>query len=332
MDRSKFVDIGAVFASAGLAFGPRCAYPRNERALKEGKHNMSDHKPSITIIGPGKVGRAIGSVAHRVGWPMAAVAGGSHEQRSREFAQAVGVEVCSLAQAAARGELVLLTVKDQAIRPVCEQLAAAGGLADKPIVAHCSGALDCSVLAAAEEAGCPVATMHPLQTFPSAEAAIAKLPGTYWFIEGQPLATDALRSLADALGGQAVTIDANAKPLYHAAAVMSANYITTLLDAALELYGQTGLDESAARQAAAPIIRATVSNVLENGTQASLTGPIARGDVETVRRHLDALDAYNRELAGFYRVVGRRTVALARRKGSIDETTANDLLALLGGE
>ncbi len=293
---------------------------------------MSDHKPPITIIGPGKVGRAIGSVAHRVGWPIAAVAGGTHEQRTREFAEGVEAEVCSLAQAASRGELVLLTVKDQAIRPVCEQLAAAGGLGNTPVVAHCSGALDCSVLAAAQQAGCPVGTMHPLQTFPSAEAAIAKLPGTYWFIEGQPLATEALRSLADALGGQTVTLDAAVKPLYHAAAVMSANYITTLIDAALELYAQTGLDEASARQAAAPIIRATVSNVLENGTQASLTGPIARGDVETVRRHLDALDAYNRDLAEFYRVIGRRTVALARRKGSIDETTADDLLALLEGK
>lgn len=283
---------------------------------------MPSEKRPITIIGPGKVGRAIGQTASRVGWPVVAIAGGTHEQRTQEFAQALGAKVCSLAQAASQGQLVLLTVKDAAIRPVCEQLAAAGGLAHKPIVVHCSGALDCDVLTAASDAGCPVGTMHPLQTFPSAQAAIGKLPGTYWFIQGQPAATPTLAALAEALGGKTVHIDAQAKPLYHAAAVMSANYITALIDAAIELYQQTGLDEAAARAAAAPIIRATVANVLEKGTEASLTGPIARGDIDTVRRHLDALDAFNAELAELYRTVGRRAVRIAQRKTSIDEDTA----------
>ncbi|MBS3821592.1 MAG: DUF2520 domain-containing protein [Phycisphaerae bacterium] len=293
---------------------------------------MSTDKPSMTIIGPGKVGRAIGRVAHRVGWPVVAAAGGTHPDRTKEFAAAVGASVGRLAEAAAAGQLVLLTVKDQAIQPVCQQLAAAGGLDHKPIVAHCSGALDSDALAAAADLGCPVGTMHPLQTFPSAEAAIARLPGTYWFIEGGPDAAGALDALAEAMGGRAVRIDAAVKPLYHAAAVMSANYITTLLDAAVDLYAATGLERESALQAAAPIARATVSNVLEQGTEASLTGPIARGDVETVCRHVAALGQHDPAVADLYRAVGRRTVKLALRKGTIDESTAAELTDLLGKE
>ncbi len=288
-------------------------------------------RPTLAIIGPGVVGTAIARVACRVGYRIIALAGGSNPDRSRELAHAVGgATVCGTAEAAAAGQLVLLTVKDAAIELLCRQLASAGALNGRQTVAHCSGALPADVLDPARQAGCAVGSIHPLQTFPDVESAIARIPGTHWFIEGDPAARSPLEDLARAMGGYPQTLSAGKKTLYHAAAVFSANYLTTLLDIALELYGRAGIERDQARQAMAPIVRATVENALEHGTADALSGPIARGDVETVRSHLDALAEIDDALATTYRTVGLRTVELALQKGTIEESDAERLLALLG--
>jgi predicted short-subunit dehydrogenase-like oxidoreductase (DUF2520 family) len=269
-------------------------------------------KPAITLIGPGRVGGAIGQLAWRVGYRIAALAGGSDPTHTAEVAETMGnPPILPMARAAAAGQLVLLTVRDLAIQPVCEQLAAAGGLDHKPMLAHCSGALDTSVLQAGSERGCPVATLHPLQTFPSAQAAIGRLPGTWWFLEGDPAVVEILRRLATDLGGQAITIAPEHKPLYHAAAVFSANYLITLLETAVGLLEHIGLSRDDARKALSPLARASVENFLERDLAGALTGPIARGDSETVARHLHHLAADQPELLDIYRAVGRRTAELA---------------------
>ena len=225
-------------------------------------------RPTLAIIGPGVVGTAIARVACRVGYRIIALAGGSNPDRSRELAHAVGgATVCGTAEAAAAGQLVLLTVKDAAIELLCRQLASAGALNGRQTVAHCSGALPADVLDPARQAGCAVGSIHPLQTFPDVESAIARIPGTHWFIEGDPAARSPLEDLARAMGGYPQTLSAGKKTLYHAAAVFSANYLTTLLDIALELYGRAGIERDQARQAMAPIVRATVENALEHGSE-----------------------------------------------------------------
>lgn len=290
------------------------------------------NKPDISIIGPGVVGSALARLACKAGYRIAAVAGGSHPARSRELAKAVGgIYAEDLAEAAAAGQLVLLSVRDEAIVSVCEQLADSGGLSHKPIVAHCCGAMGSDALLAAQKVGCAVGSMHPLQTFPDIESALARLGGTYCFIEGDPKATDALESLAGALGGNPVHIDQAVKPLYHAAAVMGANYITTMLDVAFELLERTGLSRSLARKAIGPLVRATVENTLAKGSSAALTGPISRGDVETVHSHLAAMEKTGvaTNTKNIYRQMGLHTIDIALAKGTIDDASAKALLKLL---
>ena len=287
-------------------------------------------KPDISIIGPGVVGTALGRLSYCAGYRVVAVAGGSHPDRARALVDAVeGAKRLPLAAAGAAGGLVLLTVTDAAIQPVCEQLALAGALMHHPVVAHCSGALDCEVLAAARQAGCPVGSMHPLQTFPDIEAALDAIPGSYFFIEGDARAEIVLEQLVRCLAGHPVRIDPRVKPLYHAAAVMAANYLTTLLDAALQLYQTAGVDRLEARKAVAPLVRATVQNVLEKGTAEALTGPISRGDVDTVRRHMEAMGQVDETTRDLYRTLGKRTVEIAARGGTIDPQTQKALLQLL---
>jgi predicted short-subunit dehydrogenase-like oxidoreductase (DUF2520 family) len=285
--------------------------------------------PDIAIVGPGKVGTAIGVLASKAGWTVAAV-GGRHPERTAEAAAVIGpcARACTPIQAAGAAGLVLLTVSDDAIAAVCQELTDASAFRAGAVVAHCSGALGSEALASARRRGCHVGSMHPLQTFPSLQAAMEALPGAYCFIEGDAAATESLHRLARDIGAHPVPIASAAKPLYHAAAVMACNYLTSLMDAAFALCGQAGIDEQTAPRAMEPLVRATLDNILAQGTQEALTGPIARGDLETVRRHLKAL-AGQEDLYQVYRALGRWTVELALRKGTIDSPKASALRRLL---
>ncbi len=287
-----------------------------------------DPQPDIAIIGPGKVGTAIAILATKAGRAVSAV-GGRDRARTARAAAAISpsAKPCRPRQAAAAAGLVLLTVSDDAIASVCDELAES--FAKGAVVAHCSGALGSEVLGSARRRGCAVGSMHPLQTFPSVQAAVEALPGAYCFIEGDPPAIAALERLATDIGARPVRIVSAAKPLYHAAAVVACNYLTALADAAEALCHQAGIEQSTARKALAPLVRATLENVLASGPEEALTGPIARGDVATVQRHLEALATGQGDLDGLYRAMGRWTVALALRKGTIDAAQAQALRRLL---
>ena len=282
--------------------------------------------PPITIIGPGVVGAALGVLARQAGLTVAAV-GARRIEAAQDAARHIGGDVSAtgLAEATAVGGLVLLTVSDDAIESVCSQLAAASAFKAGAVVAHCSGALGSDVLQSAKLAGCSVGSMHPLQTFATTESAVANFAGVSCFCEGDDAAVAALSSLAEAIGGRPVRMASGGKALYHAAAVMAGNYVTALLDAAAELCDQADIEPHAARQALALLAEATARNAGTMDLPASLTGPIARGDVGTVRQHLAALQTCSSQLRKLYCVAGLRTVDLALQKGSIDDNVAQQL-------
>jgi len=271
---------------------------------------------NIAIVGAGTVGTALGVLASGRGWSVAAIAD-RNSQRAAVAAERVGCRACQPAEAAGSAELVLLTVSDDAIGAVCADLARSGAFRRGAVVVHCSGALASDVLAPARQrCGCAVASMHPLQTFPSVDAAVDRLDGAFFFCEGDDAALTALWPFVTDLGGTFVLIDPAAKTLYHAAAVMASNHLVALLDAALALQERAGIDRQTARPAMAPLIRATVENVLAAGPAAALTGPVARGDADTIRRHLDALADGDADLAAFYRAAARWTARVAEQKGT----------------
>ncbi len=286
---------------------------------------MTDIAP-IAIIGPGVVGTALGVLARRAGLPVVAV-GGRRIESAQAAADRMGGDVpaMSMADAASAGGLVLLTVSDDAIETVCGQLAKGGAFETGAMVAHCSGALSSDILAAAREAGCSVGSMHPLQTFPNTDAAIERFEGVHCFCEGDGRTVDVLTTLAEALGGLPTVLDSGGKAFYHAGAVMAGNYTTALLDAACQMWGHAGIDQTTARKALSVLTTATAQNAATMDLAQSLTGPIARGDTGTIRRHLEALQACSSELRRLYCVAGLRTVELALQKGTIDDNVAQQL-------
>ncbi len=287
----------------------------------------------IAIIGAGRVGTALGVLAGGSGYRVVAVADAKADA-AEICAKAIGpsARVRSAAQAAGAGQIVLLTVNDDAIEGLCNELAGANAFGEGAVVAHCSGVLDSGVLASARRCcRCAVGSMHPLQTFPSAEAAVAKLPAAMFFCEGDERAVAALRRLVEAVGGTFVQIDAAHKALYHAAATMACNDLAALLDAAATLCEDAGIGRDTSLPAMEPLVRATVDNVFAAGPAEALTGPIARGDVETVRRHLAALADCKPDLRTFYRAAAVWTCELAGRKADADITAIDEIRKLLGG-
>jgi predicted short-subunit dehydrogenase-like oxidoreductase (DUF2520 family) len=274
---------------------------------------MPDVRPVIAILGPGTVGGALARSLHATGWPV--TIGGRNVRTAKLLADQVAATGGNLEQAARSARVVLLTVSDDAIGPLCRTLTAAGVWNEENMVLHCSGALDSSVLRSAQQAGASVGSWHPLQTFP-ADEAVASLADVPFFAEGDGKAITMAKRLTDALGGTFHEVTADGKALYHAAAVMACNCVSTLLESAEALMDRAGIGPEDARAAMAPLVRRTVENAARRGGLDTLTGPIVRGDAETVRRHLAAMRAAGLgELAELYRAVGKRTAELARRRG-----------------
>lgn len=289
-----------------------------------------DDFSELVILGPGRVGTALGTLAFQQGYPIAAL-GGRDRVRLEAAAQRMGHPRVGLPEEVAGiGRIVILAVSDDAIESLCRQIAEADAFAHGAIVAHCSGALDSSVLRSAQErCGCRIASIHPLQTFPTVEAAIARLPGTAWFGEGEEEALAVLERLVMHLGATSFAqLAPGGKAAYHLAAVLASNYLVSLLDASLEAAQKAGLPREQAALALRPLIHATLANVEEIGTEAALTGPIARGDLGTLQRHLAAL-AGEPALQEIYRALGRWTVSLALRKGSLDTDRVAQIDTLL---
>jgi predicted short-subunit dehydrogenase-like oxidoreductase (DUF2520 family) len=287
----------------------------------------------IAIVGAGILGTSLGVLAQRAHHEVVAISSRTLKS-ARVAAKTIGgvTVVGDPAMAALGAEVVVLAVPDRMIPSVAIQVAAGGALRRGAVVAHLSGALPAGVLAGVHAAGGRAGSMHPLQSFADVETAITSLPGSFFFLEGDEEAVEVLRGLVLSLDGRPVALASSAKALYHAAACAASNYLVTLVDYATTLMAQAGVPADAALAALLPLIEGTVRNLAVVGLPDALTGPIARGDVGTVRSHLAALRAAPGDLVHVYAALARKTVEVALRKGKIERETADEFLALLDGD
>lgn len=214
----------------------------------------------------------------------------------------------------AKADLFLLATPDGALPSTCAALAAHGAFGPDSIVFHCSGALTSSALDAARAVGAQVASIHPIRSFAQPEQVLQNFAGTWCGIEGDEVALAVITPLFERLGAKLVAIRPEAKTLYHAAAVFASNYLVTLGDAALAAYAGAGIVREDALQMIAPLMQNTLANLLAHGPEAALSGPVARGDMETVARHAAALGQSDPQLEQLYLALVERTSAVAARR------------------
>lgn len=285
---------------------------------------------SISIIGPGKVGTSIAIAAHRAGVRDIFIGGRTQEKVEAAARHVEGAKAWRMAEAANHGDIVLLCVSDNEIELVAKQLAEEDGFRKGATVAHLSGALESKILQPAKDlCGAFIASAHPLKTFPSVEAVINETPSAHWFLEGDAEAIEKLSRLISSMGDVSNAITGEGKAIYHAASVVACNYLSALMDTALELMSKANVDQQTAWAALKPLVFGTLNNVDQLGPEAALTGPIARGDVGTIEKHKVALENATREQRLLYAALGLKTVDLAVRKGTIDERSAEKMNEVL---
>lgn len=280
----------------------------------------------IGFVGAGVVGTTLAVALARQGYRVVAAA-----SRSLASAQALAARVpgcaalASAQQVADACDVVFITTPDDAIEAVAASVSWRPG----QTAVHCSGAASLDVLASARRQGALVGAFHPVQTFSSVERALEALQGITFAIEGVPQVRPFLEELALALGGRPLALDSQARPLYHASTVMACGMVVALAAVAAELWQGFGVGRSEAIAALLPLMRETVANVGAVGPPAALTGPYARGDVGTVRKHLAALQSRAPEVLALYCQLALAGLPLALEKGRLTQERAVEIRELL---
>jgi predicted short-subunit dehydrogenase-like oxidoreductase (DUF2520 family) len=250
-------------------------------------------------------------------------------ESAREAAGLAGCAFATTDAAAAcrRADAVVLSVPDDAVEAVCARVAAQGGFRPGSLVLHLSGVLGSQALAPAAALGANTLAFHPVQTFARPDPRLFE--GIACVLEGDPEAVALGAELVRWLGARPVEVRAADKPLYHAALCVACNYMVTLADAASGLLAQAGIAEDAL-PLLLPLLEGTLDNLRGVGLPDALTGPISRGDVATLRAHLEALANRAPSLLPLYCTLGLHTLALALRKGTITDDQAGAIRELFG--
>jgi predicted short-subunit dehydrogenase-like oxidoreductase (DUF2520 family) len=280
----------------------------------------------IGIAGAGRMAQAIGRLLRDAGQPVVAIAGRQPERTARAAAfVGESTRPVSFEELPALATRILIAVPDDALAKVADRLAQGDMAAG--IALHTSGARGVSVLEALERRGVSCGVLHPLQTVATPEQGVQALTGSAFAVVGSGAAASWALEIVALLGGRPLRIRPGQQPLYHAAAVMASNYLVAVVDAAVILMEEAGIDRPEALRALAPLLTASAANAVTLTPEGALTGPIERRDLETVEMHLRALDHAPRTVSELYRSAGRHTVELARRKNpGVDYSVLQRLL------
>ena len=277
-------------------------------------------KPKVSIIGSGRLGTALAVALAGRGYSIRSLVA-RRSQKARQAATLLDAEVQVLAAKQLHllraADIFLITVPDDQIAGVAGALSS---LSFTATALHTSGALSAEVLAPLRERGWHIGSVHPLMAVSDAREGDGALRGGYWSVEGDKTTLRLAKTIVSDLSGKSFSIRSEDKPLYHAAAVMAAGNVVALFDVALEMLVQCGLTRKTARSVLLPLIASTIHNLETKDPAQALTGTFARGDVETVKRHLAALK--NKDLADalkLYRLLGERSLKLTKKHPQITQ-------------
>ena len=292
---------------------------------------VKKRKPEVSIIGTGRLGTALAIALVHEKYSIRALVGRRRES-ARRAAGFLDVSSRVLAVNKLRdlpaSELLIIATPDDQIAKVAENLAKLDGdIRSNSTVLHTSGALSASVLSPMRDKGWSTGSLHPLVSVSEPKAGAQLLRGSFWSVEGDKRAIRLGRMIVRDLDGRSFSIRSENKPLYHAAAVMASGNVTALFDVAIEMLSECGLTRRQAQNALLPLLASAVRNLEELDPARALTGTFARGDLETVKRHLASLK--NNEAAlEIYRLMGLRSLKLASSR--LDPAVVKRIRRLIG--
>ncbi|EYE88850.1 hypothetical protein Q428_05570 [Fervidicella metallireducens AeB] len=276
----------------------------------------------IGFIGAGKVGCAYGRYLKEKGLNIVGFSSKNIKsaEEAADFTKSSSLSIDSLLS---ESNYIFITTPDDVISQVWNQLKSFN-LKDKKIF-HMSGSLSSEVFEGIDEYGALGYSLHPI--FPISDKSAYKYLGSAVFtIEGKKV--EKIKGFLSAASINYFQIDSKVKGKYHAAAVFASNYVVCLAKIAKELLAECGIPEVYAEKALYPLMSGAIENIKKEGIEAALTGPIIRGDVGTVEKHKENLEEYNE----IYSSLGKIAVSIALNRGKINDTQAEILLKVLGGD
>ncbi|MBI4282330.1 MAG: DUF2520 domain-containing protein [Chloroflexi bacterium] len=287
---------------------------------------MDSRSLRVGFIGAGRAATGLALALHQRGYRVTAVASRTLASAEVLAGRIQGCTSLKTPQEVADGcDLVFITTSDDAIATVARSVQWHRDMG----VVHCSGAESAAILDAARKQGARVGSFHPMQTFPAISYGGANLAGVAFAVEGPPPLIDTLKEMAHALGGWPVEIAPEHRALYHLSGFLACGAVVTLVGQAAEVWKVMGYTREEGLKVLFPLLRSTVDSLEAQGIPTALTGPISRGDVGTVRKHLDALECQAPSVLPLYCQVALGAVALSREKGGIDQVKEREITALL---
>ncbi|TVT41123.1 DUF2520 domain-containing protein [Amycolatopsis rhizosphaerae] len=286
---------------------------------------------AVGVVSAGRVGSVLGAALARAGHTVVAASGISADSHRRAECLLPGVPLLPPDETVAAADLVLLAVPDDVLAGLVSGLAATGAWRAGQIVIHTSGAHGVSVLRPAAEAGALPLALHPVMTFTGREEDLQRMAACTVGVTAEP-GNEAAWNVGEALtvemGAEPVRVPEPARPLYHAALAHGANHLVTLVADCVDLLAGAGIAHP--ERMLGPLLSAALDNVLRHGDRA-LTGPVARGDTGTVRKHLDVLTDQTPDATDCYTVLARRTAERASAAGLLSRDDAAEITTLLEG-
>ena len=244
------------------------------------------HRPTVSIVGPGNLGSALAVTLSGAGYVIESIAVRNQNARTRALARRTGARQVRGKQSLS-GDVVWITVPDDAITDTARELARTGDWKGK-IVFHSSGALTSDELAPLRAKGARVASVHPMMTF--ARGAAPEMAGVAFALEGDASAVRIAKSIVASLGGKPFLIQKANKVLYHVFGSFASPLLIALIAAMEEVALAAGIRKRDVKSAVAPLLSQTLRNYLRHDAGSVFTGPIVRGDVTTIRKHLAQLE------------------------------------------
>jgi len=293
---------------------------------------------SFSIVGAGRLGTVLGAALVRRGWTAAAIVD-KDVRAAQESRRIIGrgrvlpygpvLPGKGLNGTVRLGDVVIVAVPDDSVGRVAAGLARSGVTWAGRIVFHTSGLLPARVLEPLRKRGAYIASVHPVQSFPRKDAPPSIFRGIAWGVEGDPAAVAAAEEMVRRLRGNVLLLSEKDKPLYHAACSLASSAMIALEWTAAGMLGAAGIGEKAAAGMLFPLVQGTLQNVKKLGPEKALSGPILRGDIATVRKHLGALRD-DPPARGVYVVMGKQILRLAE-KGGLPASRVSALRRLLEG-
>lgn len=268
----------------------------------------------IGIIGAGKVGIALGHVLQNKGFTVVAVASRRDEslELARNYIPGKSKYTKDLSEVVRYADVIAVTTQDREIHAVAHEIFKKGGGLDQKLFFHTSGAHTAAELSPLDQKGAILGSLHPLQTFPDVNSGIVALPRTYIFIEGDGRGLPVLDLLASTIGFKSVRIESKNKVLYHLSAVFVCNLLSALMQTGEGVMNRIGIELTPFF----PIIETTLRNIENKGPLLSLTGPVVRGDAETVASHLEAIKGMEPQ-ESVYRTLSLVALEMAKLRNTL---------------